>query len=272
MDNNKFAIMTKGLGKKFKKDFFRGNFALQNRLEYMVRKPIGKFKETNFGNNPNGHVIQNDKYFWALKDVSFEIKFGETVGIIGHNGAGKSVLLKILSQITKPSEGTAEIRGRCNSMLEVDTGFHWELTGRENIFMSAAILGLKKDYINEKFEELVELSGVRPFLDTPVKRYSSGMRVRLGFALATQLNPEILILDEILAVGDKSFRAQCVEYLRKLKKEGQTILIVSHNMKTIRELCDRVLWFEKGRLVTQGPTKEILDDYEKITNFHGVSK
>ena len=240
---------------------YRGSFALQNKMEHLIRKPVQKVSESFKSYSLEGNHLPDRKYFWALKNVSFQINFGEVVGIIGHNGAGKSVLLKILSQVTKPSEGSAIINGQCNSMLEVDTGFHPELTVRENIFMSGAILGLTKSYIKEKFDEIITLSGLASFIDMPIKRYSSGMRVRLGFALATQLQPEILILDEILAVSDKSFRAQCIEYLKKLKKEGQTILIVSHDMRTIRDLCDRVLLFEKGKLMHQGNTEEILNKY-----------
>ncbi len=257
------VIIVQNLGKYFKRNEFTGGFALQNYLEFHVRNSMANLKGVHSSHQNKTLYFHKENKFWALKNVSFKINKGETVGLIGHNGAGKSVLLKILSQITKPSEGTAEIIGKCNSMLEVDTGFHWELSGRENIFMSGAILGLKKQYIEEKFDEILELSGIASFIDMPIKRYSSGMRVRLGFALATQLKPEILILDEILAVGDEVFRVQCVEYLQKMKKNGHTILIVSHNLNTIQKLCDRVLWFEKGRLKLEGPTYKILNMYLK---------
>lgn len=262
MSEKEYAIIVKNLGKKYKKGLLKGSFAMHDQLEQLLRKPVQSLSSL----FPHKSVRDADPptengYFWALRGVSFEIRHGEVVGIIGHNGAGKSVLLKILSQITKPSEGYAEIRGTCSSMLEVDSGFHPELTGRENVFMSGAILGMKKHYIEEKYDEIVELSELDGFMDTPVKRYSSGMRVRLAFAVAAQLQPDILIMDEILAVGDKSFHKKSVRELERLRKSGQTILIVSHNMKTIRALCDRVMWFDHGQLELQGKPEEVLSDY-----------
>jgi len=199
--------------------------------------------------------------FWALKDVSFEIKQGERVGIIGRNGAGKSTLLKILSRITQPTSGKIHIRGRVASLLEVGTGFHPELSGRENIFLNGAILGMGKAEIKKKFDEIVAFSGVEKFLDTPVKRYSSGMYVRLAFAVAAHLEPEILIVDEVLAVGDAQFQKKCLGKMEEVGKEGRTVLFVSHNMGAIGKLCSSVLWLDAGRVEAQGESGDIIGKY-----------
>jgi len=185
---------------------------------------------------------------WALKDVSFEVQRGDAVGVIGRNGAGKSTLLKILSRITEPSEGRAEIHGRIGSLLEVGTGMHPELTGRENIYMNATLLGMSKVEVDRKFDEIVDFSGIGKFLDTSVKRYSSGMRVRLGFAIAAHLEAEILIVDEVLAVGDAAFQTRCLGKMGDVTKEGRTVLFVSHNMGAIQRLCSEVIWLEDGVL------------------------
>jgi len=187
--------------------------------------------------------------FWALKDVSFEVEQGEVVGIIGRNGAGKSTLLKILSRITSPTEGTVELRGRVGSLLEVGTGFHPELTGRENIYLSGSILGMKRSEINAKLDEIVKFSEIEKFLDTPVKRYSSGMYVRLAFAVAAHLQPEILLVDEVLAVGDAAFQKKCLGKMGDVAKEGRTVLFVSHNMSAITTLCKRVLLIDYGQII-----------------------
>lgn len=189
-----------------------------------------------------------DNYFWALKNVSFNVEIGEVVGIIGRNGAGKSTLLKILSRITTPTEGSIELHGRIGSLLEVGTGFHQELTGRENIYLSGAILGMKKLEIDEKFDDIVKFSEIEQFLDTPVKRYSSGMYVRLAFAVAAHLDPEILMIDEVLAVGDVAFQKKCLRKMRDVTSEGRTILFVSHNMNAIENLCDSCIILDKGNL------------------------
>jgi lipopolysaccharide transport system ATP-binding protein len=203
----------------------------------------------------------NDQYVWALKDVSFEINHGDAVGIVGHNGAGKSVLLKILSRVTSPSEGYAELHGKVGSMLEVGTGFHPELTGRENIYLGGTILSMKKDEINRKFDEIVDFSGVERFLDTPVKHYSSGMSVRLAFAIAAHLEPEIMMLDEVLAVGDDAFKQKCLNKMKEVVSEGRTALLVSHDMRTVEELCDRAVFLRNGRVVAFGDTQEIVSQY-----------
>jgi homopolymeric O-antigen transport system ATP-binding protein len=199
--------------------------------------------------------------FWALKNVSFEVKTGEVLGIIGRNGAGKSTLLKILSRITKPTEGSAEIRGRVGSLLEVGTGFHGELTGRENIYLNGAILGMKKAEIDRKFDQIVDFSGVEKFIDTPVKRYSSGMYVRLAFAVAAHLEPDILIVDEVLAVGDASFQKKCLGKMQDVGKEGRTVIFVSHNMPAISRLCKRVILLNDGKILHDGPAHRVVSAY-----------
>lgn len=198
---------------------------------------------------------------WALKDVSFEVEEGEVVGIIGRNGAGKSTLLKILSRITEPTSGRAVIRGRVSSLLEVGTGFHPELTGRENVYMNGTILGMTKREIDRKFDEIVDFSGVEKFLDTPVKRYSSGMQVRLAFAVAAHLEPEILIVDEVLAVGDAEFQRKCLGKMRDVARGGRTVLFVSHNMVAVERFCPRVCLLSNGALAKSGEVRSVLDMY-----------
>ncbi len=204
---------------------------------------------------------QAENILWALRGVSFSVREGEVVGIIGGNGAGKSTLLKILSRITPPTRGKVDIHGRVSSLLEVGTGFHPELTGRENVFLNGTILGMRKKEVVQKFDEIVSFSGVEKFLDTPVKRYSSGMRVRLAFAVAAHLEPEILIVDEVLAVGDAAFQQKCMNKMQAVGKEGRTVLFVSHNMPAVTSLCDRVIWLDQGRKVTEGPAQEIVGKY-----------
>lgn len=198
---------------------------------------------------------------WALRDVHFDVRRGEVVGIIGVNGAGKSTLLKILSRITPPSGGRIEIHGRVSSLLEVGTGFHPELTGRENIYLNGTILGMRKREVDRKFEEIVEFSGVSKFLDTPVKRYSSGMRVRLAFAVAAHLEPEILIIDEVLAVGDAAFQKKCLNKMEDVSQQGHTVLFVSHNMTAVTRLCPRALLLEGGVITHDGPSHEVVASY-----------
>ncbi len=215
------------------------------------------------GKGANGQVRRGD--FWALRDVSFTIQPGETVGVIGQNGAGKSTLLKILSRITEPTAGEAVLRGRPASLLEVGTGFHPELSGRENIFLNGAILGMRTHEIRKKFDEIVAFSEVEQFIDTPVKRYSSGMYVRLAFAVAAHLEPEILLVDEVLAVGDAAFQKKCLGKMGDVAREGRTVLFVSHNMASILALCERVILLKGGRLLGNGPTQEVVRDYLKST-------
>ena len=205
--------------------------------------------------------VGNTHTIWALKDVSFQVKHGEVVGIIGRNGAGKTTLLKVLSRITEPTEGLAEIHGRVSSLLEVGTGFHPELTGRENIYLNGAILGMKKTEIERKFDEIVAFAEIEKFLDTPVKHYSSGMYVRLAFAVAAHLEPEILLVDEVLAVGDAAFQKKCLWKMGKVAKEGRTVLFVSHNMGAVRQLCPKSFLLDSGKIVESGPSSSVIDFY-----------
>ena len=199
--------------------------------------------------------------FWALKDVSFEVQPGEVVGIVGRNGAGKSTLLKILSRITEPSEGWIEMRGRVGSLLEVGTGFHPELTGRENIYLNGAILGMSRREIARKFDEITAFAEIEKFLDTPVKRYSSGMFVRLAFAVASHLEPEILIVDEVLAVGDAAFQKKCLGKMDRVSRTGRTVLFVSHNMAAIKSLCHRAILLDAGRVDHDGCVDDVVNRY-----------
>jgi lipopolysaccharide transport system ATP-binding protein len=212
-----------------------------------------------FRRDPEGPT--GSETFWALHDITFDVRPGEVVGIVGHNGAGKSTLLKILSRITRPTRGRAIANGRMASLLEVGTGFHPELTGRENIYLNGAVLGMRKWEIERRFDEIVAFSGVEKFLDTPVKRYSSGMYVRLAFAVAAHLEPDILILDEVLAVGDASFQKRCMQKMEAVKRDGRTILFVSHSMPSVTRLCPRTILLNGGRVVADGPTSDVLLGY-----------
>ena len=211
--------------------------------------------------SPSAICNPQSEFIWALKDVSFEIKQGEVVGVIGRNGAGKSTLLKILSRITEPTEGCAEINGRVGSLLEVGTGFHPELTGRENIYLNGAILGMKKREIDQKFDEIVSFAEVEKFIDTPVKHYSSGMYLRLAFAVAAHLEPEILLVDEVLAVGDARFQRKCVDKMQDIGQQGRTVLFVSHNMPAITRLCPRTILLEEGGVLRDGPSHRVVSTY-----------
>jgi lipopolysaccharide transport system ATP-binding protein len=203
----------------------------------------------------------HDDHIWALDDVSFSVNVGEVVGIIGRNGAGKSTLLKILSRITRPTSGWAEIHGRLGSLLEVGTGFHPDLSGRDNIYLNGAILGMRRAEIDRRFDEIVAFSGVERFLDTPVKRYSSGMYVRLAFAVAAHLEPDVLLVDEVLAVGDAEFQKKCIGKMQSVVRHGRTVLFVSHNMSAVKALCDRAVLLEAGRATADGPVDAVIDRY-----------
>ncbi|MEP6923025.1 MAG: ABC transporter ATP-binding protein, partial [Pyrinomonadaceae bacterium] len=232
---------------------------LRESLTDAVRAPFKGFR-----NNGNSEKTT----FWALKDVSFEVNPGEVVGIIGRNGAGKSTLLKILSRITEPTTGKVELYGRVSSLLEVGTGFHHELTGRENIFLNGAILGMKREEIAKKFDEIVDFAEVEDFLDTPVKHYSSGMYMRLAFAVAANLEPEVLIVDEVLAVGDAEFQKKCLGKMKSVSdKEGRTVLFVSHSMPAITKLCNRCILLNKGNTIFDGNVREAVSLY----NNEGLS-
>jgi lipopolysaccharide transport system ATP-binding protein len=227
---------------------------------YRKYRSLYKFDDYGLDQNPDS-VVNSDDVIWALKDVSFEVKRGEVLGIIGGNGAGKSTLLKILSKITSPSQGRAQIRGRISSLLEVGTGFHPELTGRENIYLNGTILGMRKEEIDDKYDEIVEFSGVEKFLDTPVKRYSVGMKIRLGFSVAAFLEPDILIVDEVLAVGDIEFQKKCLNKMETVGERGRTVLFVSHNMQTINRLCSRAILLEDGRLKDDDLADKVVASY-----------
>ena len=229
------------------------------RLVDLVRAPLSNYRQlrklTNFADDDEEDVV------WAVKDVSFEIKSGETVGIIGANGAGKSTLLKILSRITQPTRGTAVVNGRVSSLLEVGTGFHPDLTGRENVYLNGAILGMTRKEIDRKFDDIVEFSDVGPFIDTPVKRYSSGMGLRLAFSVAAHLEPEILMVDEVLAVGDIRFQKKCLTKMDDVAKTGRTVIYVAHNMPAISRLCKRAILMDRGRVVQDGPAHDVISTY-----------
>src|SRR2546423_3942687 len=200
--------------------------------------------------------------FWAVRDVSFEVERGEALGIIGHNGAGKSTILKLLSSITAPTSGVITINGRLSALIEVGSGFHPELTGRENIYLNGSILGMRRRRITEKLDSIVEFAGVRQFLDTPVKRFSSGMYVRLGFSIAAHLDPDILLLDEVLAVGDAAFQAKCLQRIGDLKRAGTTIVFISHDLSAVERLCDRVLLLRHGEVVASGAPHDVITEYQ----------
>ncbi len=210
-----------------------------------------------------GKSVDTKQDFWALKNVSFEVQQGDRLGLVGANGAGKSTLLKILSQITEPTTGSVRIRGRMASLLEVGTGFHPELTGRENIFLNGAILGMKKTEIHRQFDAIVDFAGIEKFIDTPVKRYSSGMYVRLGFAIAAHLEPEILVVDEVLAVGDADFQKKSIGKMRDVSSSGRTLLFVSHNLTAVQGLCDKGAYLRSGELIRFGPIDEVITEYVK---------
>lgn len=213
------------------------------------------------------HRFQGRKEFWAVKDLSFGVTRGQALGIIGHNGAGKSTILKLLSGITAPSLGEIRIQGRITALLEVGSGFHPELTGRENVFLSGSILGMRRKEIHAKLEQIIEFAEIRPFIDIPVKRYSSGMFVRLGFSIAAHLEPDILLLDEVLAVGDASFQKKCIDRVLQLKSLGMTIVFISHDLKAVEQLCERVVVLERGVMVHDGPTAESIRVYTSRGQF-----
>ena len=252
-------IEVKNIGKKYNITHEQGRYiALRDVLMNVIKAPF-KILKTKVKRVTG---FEKKEEYWALKDVSFEVHKGEVVGIIGRNGAGKSTLLKILSQITPPTTGEIKVHGKVGSLLEVGTGFHPELTGRENIFLNGAILGMGRKEIAQKFDQIVEFAGIEKFLDTPVKYYSSGMYVRLAFSVAAHMEPDILIVDEVLAVGDAEFQKKCLGKMDEItKKQGRTILFVSHNMAAIRELCTKTIHIEAGRVKNQGDTAQVIDEY-----------
>lgn len=210
------------------------------------------------------------KDFWALRDVSFSVKRGESLGIIGHNGAGKSTILKLLSNITTPSAGRIHINGRLSALLEVGSGFHPELTGRENTYLSGSILGMRRNEITSKMESIIDFAGVRRFIDIPVKRYSSGMYVRLGFSIAAHLDPDILLLDEVLAVGDLGFQEKCKKRILELHEQGTTLVFISHDLSAVRNLCERVILMQQGQIIGEGNADEVIRQYTEQASFHSA--
>jgi ABC-type polysaccharide/polyol phosphate transport system ATPase subunit len=251
------VIRVEELGKRYRIGEGVQHAALRNLIGEALRAPLRLLSGSN-----NGSSRRRASFIWALKDIGFEIRQGEVVGLIGRNGAGKSTLLKILARITRPTEGYAEIRGRVGSLLEVGTGFHGELTGRENVYMSGAILGMRKTEIDRKFDEIVAFSEVERFLDTPLKHYSSGMQMRLAFAVAAHLEPEILLVDEVLAVGDVAFQKKCLGKIGEVARGGRTIVFISHQMNQIRRLCERVFWLDAGKIRCEGSAREVIASYE----------
>jgi lipopolysaccharide transport system ATP-binding protein len=263
------AIRVENLGKKYSLRHLRDQRYVALR-DVLVEKATGLFRRNGKGKED----VPTREEFWALKDINFEVKEGEVIGIIGRNGAGKSTLLKILSRITDPTEGRVRIRGRVASLLEVGTGFHPELTGRENIFLNGAILGMTRAEIARKFDEIVSFAEVEKFLDTPVKRYSSGMYVRLAFAVAAHLEPEILVVDEVLAVGDVEFQKRCLGKMNEVARaEGRTVLFVSHNMTAILQLCSTALLLAAGRIGISGEASRVVHHYlQRATTSSEVSR
>ncbi len=248
------AIRVEGLGKQFRIGAAEPYQTLRGSLVKALRAPLALFRREDAAHREAAS-------FWALRGVSFDVLCGEAIGIIGRNGAGKSTLLKILSRITEPTEGRAFVHGRMSSLLEVGTGFHAELTGRENIFLNGAILGMKRAEIIQRFDEIVAFAEVERFVDTPVKHYSSGMLMRLAFSVAAHLEPDILVVDEVLAVGDASFQRKCLAKMEDVGKRGRAVLFVSHNMQAVTRLCSRVILLEGGRVVEDGPSGKVVGAY-----------
>jgi lipopolysaccharide transport system ATP-binding protein len=242
------CIAVDSLSKKYRIGAMQYNASLREQLIEFTKNP---FKRRN----------EEKESIWALRDVSFQADVGEVVGIIGRNGAGKSTLLKILSKITYPTSGTVRVRGRVASLLEVGTGFHDELTGRENVYLNGSIIGMRKHEVDRHFDAIVDFSGVEQFIDTPIKRYSSGMRLRLGFAVAAHLDPDVLIVDEVLAVGDAGFQKKCISAMAGLRSSGRTVFFVSHNLAAVEHLCSRGIWIDAGKIRMDGTAKEVIVNY-----------
>lgn len=246
----KSVIQAEGLGKRYRRGVAESRGTLRDTLARFARSPLAALRPSRY------------ETFWALRDVSLEVQEGEVLGLIGRNGAGKTTLLKVLSRITRPTTGFAEIRGHVRSLLEVGTGFHGELTGRENIYLSGSILGMKRREINRKMDEIVSFAEIEKFIDTAVKHYSSGMYVRLAFAVAAHLEPEILLVDEVLAVGDINFQKKCLGKMGDVARQGRTVVLVSHQMNQMRRLCHRCVWIDSGQIRTSGTAHEVVSAYE----------
>jgi lipopolysaccharide transport system ATP-binding protein len=253
------AIRVSGLGKRYRKTLGERRMPYQTLREAIVDALAAPVRRLRAARNPRSGDDAGPNYFWALRDISFEVAHGEAVGLIGRNGAGKTTLLKLLSRITEPTEGSAEMFGRVGSLLEVGAGFHQELSGRENVFLNGAILGMSKREVESKFDEIVAFAEVEDFIDTQVKHYSSGMYMRLAFSVAAHLEPDILLIDEVLAVGDVAFQAKCLGKMGDVARGGRTVLFVSHNMAAINALCEKAVWIENGRIMQIGPTLEVTE-------------
>jgi len=247
------SLEIQGLSKRYRLGQAQHDQMLRERIVEMIKRPFGRMKET--------------ESIWALRDVSFDADEGEVIGIVGRNGAGKSTLLKILSRITYPTSGEVKVNGRVASLLEVGTGFHDELTGRENIYLNGSILGMRKREVEERFDAIVDFSGVEQFVDTPIKHYSSGMRLRLGFAVAAHLEPDVLIVDEVLAVGDAGFQKKCIQAMEGLRNSGRTVLFVSHNLAAVENLCSRGIWIDSGKIRMDGGARTVIASY--MSSFVG---
>ena len=250
------AIYANALGKRYRIGALTRQTSMRERLTYAMKAPV-RWLSPNRNGSPSG-----PREFWALRDVSFELRKGEVVGLIGRNGAGKSTLLKILSRVTQPTVGYAEIHGRVGSLLEVGTGFHPELTGRENTYLNGAILGMGKKEIERKFDDIVAFAEVADFIDTPLKHYSTGMQMRLAFAVAAHFEPQILLVDEVLAVGDMSFQKKCLGKMGEVARAGRTVVLVSHNLGAITRLCPRCIWMEGGTIKADGPSTTVVNQYQ----------
>jgi len=253
------VIKVENLSKQYRIGAHEGYKTFRETLVDTVKVPFQRL--SSLLSAPRSKLSSPDDTIWALKDVSFEVKRGEVVGIIGRNGAGKSTLLKILSRITEPTKGRVELKGRIGSLLEVGTGFHPELTGHENVYLYGAILGMDRWEVTRKFDEIVAFAEIEKFIDTPVKRYSSGMYMRLAFAVAAHMETEILLVDEVLAVGDAAFQKKCLGKMGDVSKEGRTVLFVSHNMAAVQSLCRQAIWLNDGRIVGQGESSQIISNY-----------
>jgi lipopolysaccharide transport system ATP-binding protein len=254
------AIRVNGLGKQYRRTLAGNRFMYRTLRESIMGLASAPIKRLNARRERSADAVESSsERFWALRDITFDVTEGEAVGIIGRNGAGKTTLLKLLSRITEPTDGSADMYGRVGSLLEVGTGFHPELSGRENVFLNGAILGMSKREIESKFDEIVAFAEVAEFIDTQVKHYSSGMYMRLAFSVAAHLEPEILLIDEVLAVGDVAFQAKCLGKMSDVTRGGRTILFVSHNMAAINALCDRAVWIEGGRVRQIGPASEVTE-------------
>ena len=259
------AVQADELGKRYRIGaVMEGNNTLRDSVSALFRRQIEMVRGLGGGQRTSRPSYSD---FWALRDVSFQVARGEVLGVIGRNGAGKSTLLKIVSRITPPDEGIVRVRGRVGSLLEVGTGFHFELTGRENIFLSGAVLGMRRSEIERNFDQIVAFAGVEKFIDTPVKHYSNGMYLRLAFSVAAHLEPEILVVDEVLAVGDVEFQQKCLGKMSDVASEGRTVLFVSHDMNAIRQLCHTALWLERSAVKQYGPVSEVVHAYLSNTTL-----